>query len=144
MIVQIVLVIVTVVQVNSQELCPSVCQCYSDNAACTDLFSDVTNMTQHWFQSGLRRLRVTASKKLELEENLFLRWNITSLIFLGLSQNNIRNIGKQGFYSLSYLQTLKLSGNNITTLHSQTFYYNTRLARLSLSKNNIPGIHTSK
>ena len=37
MIVQIVLVVVTAVQVNSQELCPCVCQCYSDNATCTDL-----------------------------------------------------------------------------------------------------------
>jgi hypothetical protein len=39
MIVQIALVIVTAVQVKLQELCPSVCQCYSDNATCTDLFS---------------------------------------------------------------------------------------------------------
>ena len=35
MIVQFVLVIVTAVQVNSQELCHSVCQCYSGQATCT-------------------------------------------------------------------------------------------------------------
>ena len=52
MIVQIVLVIVTAVQVNSQELCPSVCRCYSEEAICTDLFSDVTNMTQETFHSA--------------------------------------------------------------------------------------------
>jgi hypothetical protein len=37
MIVQIVMEIVTAVQVNSQELCPSVCQCNDDKATCTDL-----------------------------------------------------------------------------------------------------------
>ena len=37
MIVQIVLVIVTAVQVNSQQLCPSVCQCYSEQANYTVL-----------------------------------------------------------------------------------------------------------
>jgi len=40
-----VLVIVTAVQVNSQELCPSACQCYSENATSKNLFSDVTDMT---------------------------------------------------------------------------------------------------
>jgi len=46
MIVQVVLVIVTAVQVNSQQLCHSVCQCYSDWATCINVFSDVTTMTQ--------------------------------------------------------------------------------------------------
>jgi hypothetical protein len=73
MILQIVLVIVTAAQVNSQELCPSVCQCYSDQVTCINLFSDVTDMTQHRFNGALRDLRVIASKNLELEENLFLR-----------------------------------------------------------------------
>jgi hypothetical protein len=58
MIVQIVIVIVTAVQVNSQELCPSVCKCDGEQAACTNLFSDVTDMTQHRFHSALKELRV--------------------------------------------------------------------------------------
>jgi hypothetical protein len=41
MIVQIVLVIVTTVQVNSHQLCPSVCQCYGDQATCTTHVSPV-------------------------------------------------------------------------------------------------------
>jgi hypothetical protein len=54
MIVQIVIVIVTAVQVNSQELCPSVCKCDGEQAACTDLFSDVTDMTQHRLHAALK------------------------------------------------------------------------------------------
>jgi len=92
MIVQIVLVIVTAVQVNSQELCPSVCQCNGGNAICTDLFSNEIGVTQHSFHSGLRRIRVTGNTRLDLEEDHFLRWNITSLTFLDLSQNNITEI----------------------------------------------------
>jgi hypothetical protein len=72
MIVQIVLVIVIAVQVNSQELCPSVCKCYGEQAACTDLFSDVTDMTKHRFDSALRQLRVTGTTNLKLEEDRFL------------------------------------------------------------------------
>jgi len=37
MIVQIVLVIVSAVQLNPQELCPSVCHCYSEQATYTTL-----------------------------------------------------------------------------------------------------------
>ena len=143
MFVQIVLVIVTAVQVNSQSLCPSVCQCNGDSATCTDLFSDLTDMTQHRFSGALRDLRVTGNTNLELEEDLFLRWNIKSLTILDLSQNNITKIGQRALYSLAYLQNLDLSGNSITTLHSQTLYYNTDLVRLFLSKNSITDIHPS-
>jgi hypothetical protein len=143
MIVHIVLVIVTAVQVNSQELCPSVCQCNGDNAICANLFNDVTNMTQHRFHSGLRRLRVTGRTNLEREEDLFLRWNITSLTSLDLSQNNIRMIWQGAFYSLADLQALYLYDNNITTLNCKTFCNNTRLSRLSLSRNSITDIHPS-
>jgi hypothetical protein len=141
MIVQIVLVIVTAVQVNSQALCPSVCKCDSELTTCTDLFSDVTDMTQHRFHSALRQLRVTGTTNLELEEDRFLRWNITSLTYLDLSQNNITKIWQRAFYSLAYLEYLYLSGNGITTLHYQTFYYNTRVVLLSLAKNSITDIH---
>ena len=127
MIVQIVLLIVTAVQVNSQELCPGVCQCKSEQANCTNLFSDVQNVTQHRFQSSLKELRVTGSSRLELEEDLFQRWSITSLTYLDLSQNNITKIWQRAFYSLAYLQELYLSGNSIRNLHSQTTYYNIRL-----------------
>jgi hypothetical protein len=85
MMVQIVLVILTAVQVNSHELRPSVCQCNGDNATCTDLFSDVTSMTQEIFHSAFRTLRITRRTRLELEEDLFLQWNITSLEFLDQS-----------------------------------------------------------
>jgi len=141
MIVQIVLVIVTAVQVNSQQLCPSVCQCNGEKATCTNLFSDVINVTQHRFNGALRDLRVIGSTNLELEEDLFLRWNITSLETLHLSENNITNIRPRAFYSLAYLENLDLSGNRITTLASQTFYYNTGLLRLSLAQNSITDIH---
>jgi hypothetical protein len=140
MIVQIVLVIVTAVQVNSQELCPSVCNCYSEQAACTKLFSDVTNMTQHRFHSALSVLLVTGTTNLELEDDRFLRWNITSLTYLDMSQNNITKIWQRAFYSLPYLQYLYLYGNSITTLHYQTFYYNTGLVWLSLANNSITDI----
>ena len=103
MIVQIVLVIVTAVQVNSQQLCPSVCQCNGDQATCRNLFSDVTNMAQETFHSGLRRLRVTGITRLELEEDLFLRWNITALTSLDLPRNNITKIWQRAFYSLADL-----------------------------------------
>jgi len=142
MIVQIVLVILTAVQVNSQ-LCPSVCQCDSEQATCRDLFSDVTSMKQETFDSALRTLRVTGSTRLELQEDLFQRLNITSLTFLDLSQNNITKMWQRAFYSLHYLQELNLTGNSITSLHSQTFYNNTRLERLSLSKNSINDIQES-
>ena len=121
MIVQIVLVIVTAVQVNSQELCPSVCVCDGDNARCADLFSDVTNMAEETFYLAVWRLRVTASIRLELEEDLFQRWNITSLTFLDLSESNITKIRHRAFYSLVYIVELHLDCNSITTLHSQTF-----------------------
>jgi hypothetical protein len=92
MIVQIVLVIVTAVQVNSQELCPTACQCNGEETISTNLFSDVTDMKQETFHSALRKLRVTGSTRLGMEEDLFLRWKITSLIFLCLSQDNIAKI----------------------------------------------------
>ena len=63
MIVQIVLVIVNAVQVKSQELCPSVCQCYSEQAICGILFSDVTDMTQHMFSVVLDVTIVTGMYK---------------------------------------------------------------------------------
>ena len=143
MIVQIVLVIVTAVQVNSQELCASVCQFNGDNVTCANLFCDVKNMTQHRFHFGLRVLRVTGRTNLEREEDLFLLWNITSLTSLDLSRNNIRKIWQRAFYSLADLQTLNLYGNSITTLDSKTFYNNTRLVSLSLSMNSITDIHPS-
>ncbi len=143
MIVQIVLLIVTAVQVNSQELCPGVCRCYSDWARCTNLFSDVQNVSQHRFHSGLYVLKVTGSSRLELEEDLFQRWNITSLITLDLSQSNITKIWQRAFYSLAYLQDLYLSGNSITKLHSQTFHYNTGLLRMSLAQNSITDVQPS-
>ena len=127
MIVQIVLVIVTAVQVNSQELCPGVCRCKSEQAICTNLFSDLQNVTQHRFHSGLNFLGVNGNSRLELEVDFFLRWNITLLTYLDLSQNNITNIWQRAFYSLAYLQELYLSGNSIRNLHSQTIYYNIRL-----------------
>ena len=142
MIVQMVVVIVTAVQVNSQ-LCPSVCQCDSNEAKCTNLFSDVTNMTQETFHSALRILRVTGRTRLEVEEDLFLRWNITSLTKIYLPYNQITKIWQRAFYSLADLQYLYLDVNRITTLDSQTFYYNTRLIQLSLSRNSITDIHPS-
>ena len=141
MIAQIVLVMVTAVQVNSQQLCPSVCHCNGEKATCTNLFSDVTATTQHRFNGVLRDLRVNGSTNLELAEDLFLRWNITSLKTLHLSQNSITKIWPRAFYSLAYLENLDLSGNRITTLASQTFYYNTGLLRLSLAQNSITDIH---
>ena len=143
MIVKIVLVIVTAVHVNSQELCPSACQCYSEHTTCTDLFSDVTTMTQHRFNSALRDLRVDGTTNLELEEDLFLRWNITSLTSLDLSHNNITKIWQRAFHSLAVLKELDLSGNSITTLPSHTFYHNTRLVQLSLAQNSITDIQQS-
>jgi hypothetical protein len=92
MIVQIVLVMVTALQVKAQELCPSVCQCNGDKGTCRNLFYDVTATTQHRFNGALRDLRVNGRTNLELEEDLFLRWNITSLTTLDLSQNNITKI----------------------------------------------------
>jgi len=143
MIVQIVLVIVTAVQVNSQELCPSVCECDGDNATCTDLFSDVTNMTQETFHSVVRGLTVFGRSRVEMEEDLFLRWNITSLTFLCLSQNNIMEIWQRAFYSLAKLLELDLSENRIKILDSQTFYYNTHLVRLNLKWNRITELRPS-
>jgi Leucine-rich repeat (LRR) protein len=143
MIVQIVLVIVTAVQVNSQQLCPSVCQCESEQATCTDLFSGVADTTQHRFHAALRELRVYGTTNLELGEDRFLRWNITSLAYLDLSHNNIVKIWQRAFYSLAYLENLYLYGNSITTLHYQTFYYNTHLVWLSLAKNSITDINPS-
>ena len=104
MIVQIVLVIVTAVQVNSQELCPRVCQCYSEQATCTDLFSDVTNITQRRFQSELRVLRITGSTRLELDKDIFLRWNVISLTSLDVSKKNITKIRQRAFDSLLILR----------------------------------------
>ena len=121
MIVQIVLVIVTAVQVNSQELCPSVCQRYTEWATCTNLFSDITNMTQGTFHSTLRRLRVTGITRLEVEEVLFQHWNKVSPTILDLSQNNITKIWQRAFYSLAKLEETNLDGKSIKTLHSQTF-----------------------
>ena len=112
----VVLVVVTAVHVNSQSLCPSVCQCNGDSATCADLFSDVTNMTQETFHSAVWRLRVTGCSRLEMEEDLFLRWNITSLTTLEVAQNNITKIWQRAFYSLADLLTLILSGNSVTTL----------------------------
>jgi Leucine-rich repeat (LRR) protein len=143
MILQIVLVIVTAVPVNSQELCPSVCQCSGDNATCIDLFNDVVNVTQHKLHSGLKRLRVTGKTNLELEEDLFLRWDITSLINLNLSRNSIRKIWQRAFYSLAELRALDLNGNSIITLDHKTFFNNTNLYGLGLARNSITDIHPS-
>ena len=88
MIVLIVLVIVTAVQVNSKQLCPSVCESYSNWATCKNLFSDVTNVKQETFHYAFGRLRVTGSTRLELEEGFFLRWNITSLISVWIRKIN--------------------------------------------------------
>jgi hypothetical protein len=134
---QIVLAIVTTGQVNSQELCPSVCQCNDGNLTCADLYNDVTNMTQETFHQAVWRLRVTGRIRLEVEEDLFLRRNITSLTYLDLSQNNITKTEKMAFYCLVYIVELHLYGNSITTFHSQTFKYNTRLVWLSLKLNNL-------
>ena len=142
MIVQIVLVIVTAVQVNSQQLCPSVCQCYSDWESCKSLFSDVTNKTQETFHSAVRKLKVTGSARLELED-LFLRWNITSLTYLDLSYNNITKIWQRAFYSLADPEYLILDDDRITTLDSQTLCYNARLFHLSLSRNTIADMRPS-
>jgi Leucine-rich repeat (LRR) protein len=127
MIVRIVLLIVILVQVNSQELCPSVCECNDEQATCTDLFSDVTSITQGRFYSGLRVLRVTGSTRLELDEYIFLRWSIMSLTTLDVSKNNIKKIRQRAFDRLFDLQYLDLSSNNITTLDSETFYSNVGL-----------------
>jgi hypothetical protein len=132
MIVQIVLVIVTAVQVNSQKLCISVCHCNDDNATCTDMFNDVINMTQETFHSVVRGLTVFGSTRLEMAEVFFQRWNITSLTFLSQSQNNIIKIWQRAICSLAEILELDLSDNRITALHSQTFYYNTHLVGLSL------------
>jgi Leucine-rich repeat (LRR) protein len=137
MIVQIVLVIVIAVQVNSEELCPSVCYCYGKSATCRGLFSDVTNMTQKTFQSAFTSLHVIGRTRLDLEDDLFLRWKITSLTYLYLSRNNITKIWQRAFYSLADLEILYLSGNSITTLHSPAFFYNIGLLRLSLAQINI-------
>jgi hypothetical protein len=142
MIVQIVLVIVTAGQVNSQ-LCPSVCRCNDDLVSCTDLFSDVTNTTQETFLIAVQNLQVSGSTRLELEEDLFLRRKITSLKYVDLSHNNITKIWQRAFYSLADLVNLDLSDNSITTLHSHTFYYNTRLVTLYLERNSITDIHPS-
>ena len=143
MIVQIVLVIVTAVQVNSQQLCDSACCCRNGSALCKNFINDVTNMTQGTFHSTLWGLTVTGSTRLEMEEDLFLRWNITWLTKLDLSRNNITKIWHRAFYSLADLQYLTLRENRITTLLSQTFYYNTPLVRLYLSGNIITDIHPS-
>jgi hypothetical protein len=103
MIEQFVMVIVTAVQVNSQILCPSVRQCNGDNATCTDLFSDVTNI-KGTFQSPLMALCVIGNTKLEVKEDLFQRWNITSLISLDLSQYNITKIWQWVFIVLLVLR----------------------------------------
>ena len=137
------LVIVTTVQVNSKVLCPRVCKCFDDSAICSGLFSDVKNMTQKTFNSAFRSLRVNGRTILDLEEDIFLRWNITSLTHIDLSQNNITKIWRKAFYSLAYLHTLDLSGNSITTLDSQTFYNNTGLVELSLARNSITDIQQS-
>jgi Leucine-rich repeat (LRR) protein len=79
------------------------------------------------FHSGINIVRDTGNTRLELEEDLFLRWNLTSLISLGLPRKNITEIRHRAFYNLPHLLFLDLSGNRITTLHSQTFYYNTQL-----------------
>jgi Leucine-rich repeat (LRR) protein len=141
MIVQIVLVIMTAVQVNSQQLCPSVCEFSGDAATCKNLFSDVIDVTQGTFHSALRRLWVRGRTRLELEEDLFLRRNITALTSLDLSQNNITKIWQRAFYSLVDLQYLLMEGNQITTLDSEMFYYNTILTLLDLDNNNITDIH---
>jgi Leucine-rich repeat (LRR) protein len=145
MLLQVVLVfvIVTAVPVNAQDACVSACQCSSNSATCNDLFSDVTNMTQYKFRSGLQSLIVTGRTYLEMDEDLFLRWNITSLRSLDLRGNKITKIWQQAFYSLADLGTLKLEDNSITTLDYRTFFNNTLLSTLSLSRNSIADLHRS-
>jgi len=141
MILHIVLVIVTAVQVNSQQLCPSVCQCNGYSAICKNLFSNVTAMTKHRFHSGLRVLEVTGSTRLELEDDLFLRWNITSLTSLDLSRNNITKIWQRAFYSLSPLLLLSLSENSITDIHPSTFQENIKLRFMYMNINKITSLN---
>jgi len=86
------------------------------------LFGDVRGETHGRFDSGVRVLLVSGNTRMELEEDLFLRWNITSLTTLQLSGNNIRKIWQRAFYSPADLEYVDLSGNSITTLDSQTFY----------------------
>ena len=100
-------------------------------------------MTQEIFHSVLSVLRYTGSTRLDLEEDHFLRWNITSLTYLDLSQNNITKMWQSFFRSLAFLEKLYLSGNSTTTLHSQMFFYDIRLVRLSLSMNSITDIQQS-
>jgi Leucine-rich repeat (LRR) protein len=134
MIVLNVLVIVTAVQVNSQELCPSVCHYYSDQATCTNLFNDVTDITKETFHSELM------NESLEIQD---WTWNITSLTSLDLLLNNTTKIRQKASCSLVYLEEMHLSGNRITNLHSKTFYNKTVLVRLSLGQNSITDIHHS-
>jgi Leucine-rich repeat (LRR) protein len=143
MIGQVVLVIVISAQVNSQELCPKVCQCKGKEAKCTDLFREVTNMTKYKFHSGLRDLRVTGRTNLEMEEDIFLRWNITSLTVLELIQNNITKIWQRAFCSLADLRHLNLYLNNVTKVDYKTLFNNTRLEWLSLAANRITELHQS-
>ena len=114
MIAPIVLVIVTAVQVNSQDLCPSVCQCNFDKAECTNLFSEIVRITLNRFHSGLKVLQVTGITRLEIQKDFFLHWDITSLTSLDLSDNSITKIWQRVFYSLDYLEKLDLSVNSIT------------------------------
>jgi Leucine-rich repeat (LRR) protein len=116
---------------------------YKDWATCTDLFSDVTNITHETFDSALRKVRIVGNTRLEVEEDLFQRWNITSLTSLHVTRNNVTNIWQRVFHSLADLEELDLSGNGITTLYSKTFYYNTGLVRLSLAQNSITAVHRS-
>jgi Leucine-rich repeat (LRR) protein len=78
-----------------------------------------------------------------MEEDPFMRWNITSLINLDLSQNKITKIWQWAFYSLADLLSLNLNDNSITTLDYNTFFNNTRLYWLSLGRNSITEIHLS-
>jgi Leucine-rich repeat (LRR) protein len=143
MIVQVVLVIVIAVQVNSLDPCSKVCQCNGKEAKCTDLFHDVTNMTKYKFNSGLIALRVNGRTNLTMEEDFFLRWNVTSLTVLELIKNNISKIWQRAFYSLADLRHLNLYLNNITKVDNNTFFNNKRLEWLSLAGNNITELHPS-
>jgi Leucine-rich repeat (LRR) protein len=119
-----------------------VCWCSGYNAACTDLFLDVTNLTEYKFHSGLRNLQVRGVTNLEMEEDIFVRWNITSLTGLDLMWNKIRKIWQRAFYGLADLERLNLYNNSITRVDKMLFN-NTRLKWLCLAGNGITELDRS-
>ena len=99
-------------------------------------------MTLCRLHSGLRVLRVTGSTRLELEEDLFQRWNITSLTVLHMSQNNATKIWQRTSYSLTVFRIFNCPVT-VQQHHKQMSYYNTPIVRLSLTSNGLTDIHLS-